>query len=128
MSHDVAKQRDDEGLTKSNKLQTIYQISKELLLKNGKFISDGLYGYPFCTCLFCLQILQLNTNIKWNACDLMQPYQSNKGEVSIWPCNTGIIAIICNILEYTELLDRFIFDKAHGSLTLSSLLWTLPDI
>ena len=42
-----------------NKLQTIRQIAKKLLFKNGKFVSDGLYGYLFCMRMYRLQILQL---------------------------------------------------------------------
>ena len=34
-----------------NKLQTICQIAKKLLLKGGKFVSDGLYGIQSeCAC------------------------------------------------------------------------------
>jgi len=45
-------------------------------------------------------------------------------------CRYGLVntlGLYVNTLEYAELLNRLIFDSAYGSLTLSSILWTLDN-
>jgi len=45
-------------------------------------------------------------------------------------CQYGLVntlGLYLNALEYTELLNGLIFDSTYGSLTLSSILWTLAE-
>ena len=89
--------------------------SQETFLKGGRFVLGWLVGVSALHVYSISKSHNENTNIKCNTPDSMWPSPSEALVVRCQYCLISTLGLYVNTLEYTELLNRLIFDRVYGS-------------
>ena len=94
--------------------QTIRQIAKKLLLKGSKFILGWLVGVS------TLHVSARSPNLTMKTLILSVTHMMWCGSIKAlvvrcWYRLVNTLGLYVNALEYTELLNRLIFDRVYGS-------------
>ena len=111
-------------LKRFNKLYIICQIAKKTLVEGwlNSFLMARRGIHSACTCTVYNPTIEtlISCETRMIQCSLIEARKVR--------CRYGLVTtqeLYVSILEYNELLNGLIFDRAYGNQTLSSLLWTL---